>query len=61
MKSGSTVTLTVSTGPGSTTVPTVAQLSEAAAKQQLKQNGLKVSRVVTQTSTTVPQGEVTGT
>ncbi len=60
-KAGSTVTLTYSTGPGSTTVPTVAQLSEAAAKQQLQQNGLKVARVVTQTSSSVPQGEVTGT
>ena len=34
------------------------QLSEAAAKQQLQQNGLKVSRVITQTSSSVPQGQV---
>ncbi len=60
-KTGSTVTLTYSTGPGSTTVPTVESLSQAAATQQLKQNGLKVSRVVAQTSGSVPQGQVTGT
>jgi eukaryotic-like serine/threonine-protein kinase len=60
-KVGSTVTLFVSTGPGSTTVPTVTSLSEAAAKQQLAQNGLKVSRVVMSPSSTVPQGQVTGT
>ncbi len=61
VKAGSTVTLTYSTGPGSTTVPTVVSDSVAAAKQQLKQNGLRVSRIVTQTSSGTPQGEVTGT
>ena len=60
-KAGSTVTLTVSTGPGSTTVPTVATLSQSAAEQQLKQNGLKVSHVAQQVSGTVPQGEAIGT
>jgi beta-lactam-binding protein with PASTA domain/predicted Ser/Thr protein kinase len=61
VKSGTTVTLTVSNGPGSTVVPTVSQLSPAAAKAQLTQNGLKISRTVAQTSTNIPQGEVIGT
>jgi serine/threonine-protein kinase len=61
VKTGAVVTLTYSTGPGTTTVPTVNSLSEAAAKQELKHNGLKVSRVATSTSSTVPQGEVIGT
>ena len=60
-KAGVTVTLTVSNGPGSTTVPTVATLSQAAAEAQLKQNGLKVSHVAQQVSGTVPQGEAIGT
>ncbi|HWE58965.1 MAG TPA: Stk1 family PASTA domain-containing Ser/Thr kinase [Solirubrobacteraceae bacterium] len=61
VKAGSTVTLTYSTGPGNTTVPTVSGDSESVARGQLRQNGLKVSRVVTQTSTNTPQGQVIGT
>ena len=60
-KSGSTVTLTYSTGPGSTTVPTLTGDTEAQAKAQLKQNGLKVARVIAQTSSSTPQGQATGT
>ena len=61
VKSGAIVTLTESTGPGSTTVPTLTGLTESQAKAQLKQNGLKVSRVVMQTSSSTPQGQATGT
>jgi beta-lactam-binding protein with PASTA domain/predicted Ser/Thr protein kinase len=60
-KSGSTVTLTYSTGPGNTTVPTLAGDTPAQAKAQLKQNGLKVLRVVPQQSTSTPAGQVIGT
>ena len=60
-KSGATVILTYSTGPGNTTVPALDGFTEPQARAQLKQNGLKVARVVMQTSTTVPQGQVTST
>ncbi len=61
VKAGSTVTLTYSTGPGDTTVPTVQGLTLDAAKAQIRQNGLKVSRVLRQTSTSIAQGQVIGT
>jgi beta-lactam-binding protein with PASTA domain/predicted Ser/Thr protein kinase len=60
-KSGSTATLTVSNGPGTSTVPTVQQLTQAVATQELKQTGLKVSHVVLESSGTIPQGQVTRT
>ncbi|MDE3130070.1 MAG: Stk1 family PASTA domain-containing Ser/Thr kinase [Acidobacteriota bacterium] len=60
-KKGSTVSITVSLGPPSTTVPAVTDFTEAQAKAQLKQNGLKVSRVVQQTSSSTPQGQVIST
>ena len=57
VKSGTTVTLTVSTGPGNTTVPTVAQLTQTQAEvRSSEQPGLKVSQIVTETSTSVPAG-----
>ncbi|HEX3803828.1 MAG TPA: Stk1 family PASTA domain-containing Ser/Thr kinase [Solirubrobacteraceae bacterium] len=61
VKQGSTVTLTVSTGPGNTTVPTVVQLPEAQAEAQLKAAHLKISRVIMETSTSVTQGDATRT
>jgi beta-lactam-binding protein with PASTA domain len=61
VKSGSIVTLTVSTGPATTTVPSVAQLTQAQAEAQIRQAGLKVSQIMTETSTTVPAGEATRT
>jgi beta-lactam-binding protein with PASTA domain/predicted Ser/Thr protein kinase len=61
VKAGSTVTLTYSTGPVSTTVPTVTQLSLADAEAQLRQNGLKVGRISRQTSNGVLQGQVIST
>jgi serine/threonine-protein kinase len=60
-RTGSTVTLNVSSGPAQATVPDVSTLSEKAAKQQLRQSGLKVSEVKTEVSSTVPQGEAVGT
>jgi serine/threonine-protein kinase len=53
---GSTVTLTVSQGPGNVTVPSVADLSQAAAVQAIKGAGLNVSRVRSDSSDTVPSG-----
>ncbi len=58
---GSTVTLTVSQGPGTTTVPSVQGLPLAQAKQLIIAHNLKVGRVVPLTSTQFPAGEVTGT
>ncbi len=60
-KDGSTVTLTVSQGPGSTTIPSVSFLSEAAAKQAIKQARLKVSRVQPEHSDQIPVGDATRT
>jgi eukaryotic-like serine/threonine-protein kinase len=58
---GSTITLTVSQGPGNVTVPAVAQLSEKAAERQIKQAGLKVGRLLTESSSIVPVNEATRT
>jgi eukaryotic-like serine/threonine-protein kinase len=60
-KDGSTVTLTVSQGPGSTTVPSVTGLPENQAKQAIKQSRLKVSRVQSETSDSVAAGDATRT
>ncbi len=57
----SVVTLTVSQGPGDTTVPSVTGLSLKAAKQELKQSGLNVARTQSETSDTVPTGQATRT
>jgi serine/threonine-protein kinase len=57
----STVTLTVSTGPGSTTVPSVSGESEKQAKKTISQALLKVGRTQTETSDTVPAGDATRT
>jgi serine/threonine-protein kinase len=61
VKSGSTVTLTVSTGPAITTVPSVAQLTQSQAEAQIRQAALKVSQIISETSTSVPAGEATRT
>lgn len=58
---GSTVSLTVSNGPGSVSVPSVAGLTEQQAKRELKQQRLKVGRTITEASATVPPGEATRT
>jgi serine/threonine-protein kinase len=57
---GSTVTLTVSQGPGNRSVPSVQGLSEDTARKHLQSAKLKV-RVVTQSSTRFPSGQATGT
>jgi len=58
---GSTVTLTVSSGPGNVSIPPVVQLSRQQAVRQLKHSGLKVSRVLSESSGTVPKGQATRT
>jgi serine/threonine-protein kinase len=58
---GSTVTLTVSSGPGQASVPSVIQLSEKVARRQIEQQGLKVARVLSESSTTVAKGLATRT
>jgi serine/threonine-protein kinase len=57
---GSTVSLTVSNGPGLVTVPDVSGLSKGAATKILMQAGLQVS-VQDTPSATVPKGKVIGT
>jgi len=59
--SGSTVTLTVSSGPGNTVVPTVNNQPLKTAEKAIKAQGLKVGQVVSQSSTTVPKGQVIST
>jgi beta-lactam-binding protein with PASTA domain/predicted Ser/Thr protein kinase len=58
---GSTVTLTVSQGPGNTTVPSVGGLTFAQARQKILQVGLKVGRRQNQSSDQYPAGQVIGT
>ena len=58
---GSTVTLSVSTGPGNVSVPTVQGLTVSQASKVLKKAGLKVSNVVEQSSGRFAAGQVTGT
>jgi serine/threonine-protein kinase len=58
LKEGSTVTLTVSSGPGNATVPSVEGLSLADAKKAIDRANLKPGRVTYQSSDQVPKGEV---
>jgi serine/threonine-protein kinase len=58
---GSTVTLTVSTGPGNTSVPAVEGQPQDAAKRAIQQARLKVGRVQQQSSNEVPDGDVIST
>jgi beta-lactam-binding protein with PASTA domain/predicted Ser/Thr protein kinase len=58
---GSTVTLTVSSGPGNVSVPSVQGLPLANAKRLIQRHGLKVGAVRQQSSTTLPKGNVIGT
>jgi eukaryotic-like serine/threonine-protein kinase len=58
---GSTVTLSVSTGPGNVSVPTVQGLTVSQATRTLKKAGLKVTNVVPQSSGRFAAGQVTGT
>jgi eukaryotic-like serine/threonine-protein kinase len=56
-----TVTLTVSQGPGNTTVPSVSFLSKHAARQAIGQAQLKIGRVQSENSDTIPTGDATRT
>ena len=57
-KDGSTVTLTVSSGPGQVALPAVDGLGEQKATAMLVDKGLVVDRVVRQADDTVPKGRV---
>jgi len=57
---GSTVTLTVSQGPGTHAIPSVVGLSRDAAAKAIRRTGLK-ARTVTQPSQQYPAGQATGT
>jgi eukaryotic-like serine/threonine-protein kinase len=57
ISSGSTVTLTVSSGAGSVQVPPVVSLTKKQAIAALKQSGLKVSRIVMQSGSGVAQND----
>ena len=58
---GSTVTLTVSSGPGNASVPAVRGLPLAEAKRMIRRAHLRVGRVVSQSSQTVVAGDVIST
>jgi eukaryotic-like serine/threonine-protein kinase len=59
--SGSTVTVTVSKGQSNVSIPSVQGLSQPAATKVIKKAGLKVTHVVTQSSSNFKAGEATGT
>jgi serine/threonine-protein kinase len=58
---GSTVTVTVSSGPGNATVPPVEGLPLPQAQQAVKQANLKLGRVSFQSSGTIPKNDVIST
>ncbi|HEY6398826.1 MAG TPA: Stk1 family PASTA domain-containing Ser/Thr kinase [Solirubrobacteraceae bacterium] len=58
---GQTVTLTVSTGPGSRNVPSVTGLPLKAAKAAMTRSELRPGRVLRESSNTIPAGDVTRT
>jgi eukaryotic-like serine/threonine-protein kinase len=61
VKEGSTVTLTTSSGPGNTTVPTVVGEPLDQAKSSIEIANLKVGKVQHQTNTQYASGQVIGT
>ncbi len=58
---GSTVTLSVSSGPGDVSVPTVQGFTQAAAKRALTHAGLKVGNVQPRPDNNIAAGKATGT
>jgi serine/threonine-protein kinase len=54
---GTTVTLTISQGPGNVTVPSITQLPEKEAERAIQRAHLKVARIVKQHSRSVPSGQ----
>ncbi|MBV9194758.1 MAG: Stk1 family PASTA domain-containing Ser/Thr kinase [Solirubrobacterales bacterium] len=61
LSEGSTVTLTVSSGPGNATVPSVEGLTVAQARQVITRANLDTGRVTHQSSEQIPEGQVIGT
>ena len=61
IKEGSIVTLTVSQGPGNTTVPPVDGLSKQAAEKAISRAHLKVTGLQSQSSEAIPDGDAVGT
>jgi serine/threonine-protein kinase len=61
VKQGSNVSLTVSSGPGNTTVPTVVGETLGQAKSSIQIANLKVGKIVHQTSTQYAKGQVIDT
>ena len=61
VNSGSTVTLTVSNGPGNVDIPSIVQLPQAQAIRQLKAAGLKIARILPESSQQVPKNDATRT
>jgi eukaryotic-like serine/threonine-protein kinase len=61
VKQGSTVSLTVSSGPGNTTVPTVLGETLGQAKSSIEIAGLKVGSVIHQSSAQYVSGQVINT
>jgi eukaryotic-like serine/threonine-protein kinase len=58
---GSTVALTVSSGPGNVSVPPVEGLPLPNARRLIRAQGLKVGNIQSQSSTTLPKGNVIST
>ena len=58
---GATINLTVSSGPGAATVPTVVGLNVKQASDRITRAGLKVAGVTKQSSNNIPAGQVIGT
>ncbi|MBV8955735.1 MAG: Stk1 family PASTA domain-containing Ser/Thr kinase [Solirubrobacterales bacterium] len=58
---GSTVALTVSQGPGDTSIPSVSFLGESDAKHAIEDSRLRVGRVHRENSDTIPPGDATRT
>jgi serine/threonine-protein kinase len=61
VKENSTVALTVSTGPGNATVPSVVGVTLNQAKSSIEAANLMVGRIEYQSSATVPEGQVIAT
>jgi serine/threonine-protein kinase len=58
---GSTITLTVSSGPRAVSIPSVVQLPQAQAERRLRRSGLKIGQLLPQNSGAVPKGDATRT
>jgi serine/threonine-protein kinase len=61
LNQGSTVSLTVSSGPGQTVVPGVEDVPLATARKQILSAHLKIGSIVRQSDPTVPAGQVINT